>query len=260
MPPAKAPTGPKVSGTRTIVSLVFLVVVLVVCGIELRAGLGPFLTMRAFNKVSENNQFKDVSLADAQGMVAAFPSKSPVKVGEPEDMHHYYWYSLLRPLMGNKNPELFVWSDHSSPPKAASFSTTTEGEIAHTPIDPNAPPASPPYSTMPPGGPRGMSMSPPGGAFPGGGPPGGGPPSGGGRKDSRPPLEDAGTDPDTKDPAATDPAATDPAATDPPKTEGEPGATPTTEPAPTEATPTEPDATTEPAKEDEKPETPAAPN
>ena len=245
MPPAKAPTGPKVSGTRTIVSLVFLVVVLVVCGIELRAGLGPFLTMRSFNKVSENNQFKDVSLADAQGMVAAFPSKSPVKVGEPEDVHHYYWYSLLRPLMVNKNPELFVWSDHSSPPKAASFSTTTEGEIAHTPIDPNAAPASPPFSSMPPGGPRGMSMSPPGGAFPGGGPPGGG----GDRKGSRPPLEDAGTDPDTKDPAATDPAATDP-----PKTEGESGATPT------EATPSEPDATTEPAKEDEKPETPAAPN
>jgi len=241
-PLAKAPTGPKVSGTRTIVSLVFLVVVLVVCGIELRAGLGQFLTLRSFNKVSENSLFKNVSLVDAQGMVAAFPSKSPVEVGDSEDVHHYYWYSLLRPLMGDKNPELFVSSDHSSPPNAVSFYTSTEGELVNSPIDPNAPPATPPYSTMPPGGPRGMSMSPPGSGPPSGGPPGGGRKGG---NASRPPLEDA---------------ATDPAATDPPKTEGEPSAPPATEATPTEATPSEPDATTEPAKEDEKPETPAAPN
>ena len=239
-PPAKAPTGPKVSGTRTIVSLIFLVVVLVVCGIELRAGLGPFLTMRSFNKVSDNSLFKNVSLADAQRMIAAFPSKSPVEVGDSEDVHHYYWYSLLRPLMGKKSPELFVSADHSSPPNAVSFYTSTEGEPAISPIDPNAPPASPPFSTMPPGGPRGMNMSPPGS-----GPPGGAK----GGSASRPPLEDAGTDPETKDPVATEPAATDPS-----KTEGEPGATPT------EATPSDSDATTEPATEDEKPETPAEPN
>ena len=251
-PPAKSPTGPKVSGTRTIVSLVFLVVVLVVCGIELRAGLGQFLTLRSFNKISENNLFKNLSLIDAQGMVAAFPSKSDVQVGEYEDVHHYYWYSLLRPLMGEKNPELFVSADHSSPPKAVSFYTSTEGEAAIIPKDPNAPPS----STMPPGGPMGMSMSPPGGVMPGGGMMGGGPPGSGGKGGNadRPPLEDAGTDPETIDPAPADPAATDA-----PKTEGEPGATPT-EAAPTEATPSDADSTTEPAKEDEKPETPAAPN
>ncbi len=223
-PPAKAPTGPKVSGTRTIVSLVFLVVVLVVCGIELRAGLGQFLTLRSFNKISENNLFKNLSLVDAQGMVAAFPSKSDVQVGEYEDVHHYYWYSLLRPLMGEKKPELFVSADHSSPPKAVSFYTSTEGEIVHTPVNPNAPPA---MTTMPPGAPMGMGM---------GGPPGGGRPGGQG---SRPPLEDD---------------APDPAAADAPKTEGE------SEAAPTEAAPTETNPTTEPAKESENSETPAAPN
>ncbi len=261
-PPAKSPTGPKVSGTRTIVSLVFLVVVLVVCGIELRAGLGQFLTLRSFNKVSENNQFKDLPFAEAEGMVFAFPSKSDVQPGNLEDMHHYYWYSLLRPLMGQKNPEIFVFADHASPPIALSFTTSTEGEAAVIPKDPNAPPS----STMPPGGPMGMSMSPPGGVMPGGmmggmpggmpGGMGGGPPGSGGKGGNadRPPLEDAGTDPET-----TDPAPADPAATDSPKTDGEPGATPT-EAAPTEATPSDADSTTEPAQEDEKPETPAAPN
>ncbi|MBC7964592.1 MAG: hypothetical protein H7Z17_01605 [Fuerstia sp.] len=234
-PPAKAPTGPKVSGTRTIISLIFLVIVLIVCGIELRAGLGQFMTLRSFDKVSENNLFKNVPLAEAQGMVAAFPSKSDVQVGDFEDVHHYYWYSMLRPLMGKKNPELFISADHNTPPNAVSFYTSTEGEIVHSPVDPNAPPASAPMSTMPPGGPRAMDMNAP----PGGGPSGGG---GKGGKGSRPPLEDAATDPETKDPAA-----------EPAKTESESGATPTEPVAP------ETNATPEPAADNAKSETPAEP-
>lgn len=227
-PPAKAPTGPKVSGTRTIVSLVFLVVVLVVCVIELRAGLGQFLTLRSFNIVSENNQFKDVPFAEAEGMVAAFPSKSDVQPGNHEDMHHYYWYSLLRPMMGKKNPEIFVFADHASPPAALSFTTSTEDETFQAPVDPKAAPA---MTTMPSGGPGGMM-----------GPPSDGPPGGGGKGGAgRPPLEDEAPATETKDPAATDSQ----------KTDGESGATPT------EPVPSQPDPTTEPAKENEKSETPA---
>ena len=248
-PPSKAPTGPKVSGTRTTVSLIFLAFVLVVCGIEVRAGLGQFLTLRAFNEVSENNQFKEVPFTKAHGMVAIFASKSDVQPGDLEDKHHYYWYSLLRPLMGKETPELFVWVDHSSPPIALSFSTSTEDEIVRAPVDPNAPPA---MTGMPPGGmgmgmggpPGGMGMGgPPGGGRPGGGPPGGGPPGGGppgggppgggrpGGGGIRPPLED-----ETKD--AAEPATTEPATTEPA----------TTEPA------------TEPTQENPESETPAAPN
>ena len=243
-PPAKAPTGPKVSGTRTIVSLVFLVVVLVVCVIELRAGLGQFLTLRSFNKVSDNNQFKNVPFADAEGMVAAFPSKSDVQTGNHEDMHHYYWYSLLRPMMGKKNPEIFVFADHASPPAALSFTTSTEDETFQAPVDPKAARG---MTTMPSGGPGGM-MGPPGDGPPGGGmmgPPGGGRPGGGEKGGAgRPPLEDEVPATETKDPAATDSQ----------KTDGESGATPT-EPVPSQA-----DPTTEPAKENEKSETPATPN
>ena len=250
IPPAKAPAGPKVSGTRTIVSLVFLGIVLIVGGIEVRAGLGQFLTLRSYNKVSENGLFKNVSFDEAQGMVAAFPSKSDVQVGEYEDVHHYNWYSLLRPLMGAKAPELYVSSDHSDPAAAVSFYTSMEGEIAHAPSVPGAPGAGGPM----PGGP--MSGGPMSGGPMSGGPMGmgmgmGGPPGGGrnGGKGNRPPLEDEATDSETKDPAATDR----------PATESESGAT-QTEPAPTEPAPTEPDATPEPAAENPKSETPAAPN
>ena len=234
IPPAKAPTGPKVSGTRTIVSLVFLGIVLIVCGIEVRAGLGQFLTLRSYNKVSENGLFKNFSFDEAQGMVAAFPSKSDVQVGEYEDVHHYNWYSLLRPLMGDKAPELYVSSDHSDPAAAVSFYTSMEGEIAHTPSVPGAPGAGGPMSGGPMTGGMGMGMGM-------GGPPGGGRNGG---KGNRPPLEDEATDSETKDPAATDR----------PATESESGA------APAEPAPTEPDATPEPAAENPKSQTPAAPN
>ncbi len=234
IPPAKAPAGPKVSGTRTIVSLVFLGIVLIVGGIEVRAGLGQFLTLRSYNKVSENGLFKNFSFDEAQGMVAAFPSKSDVQVGEYEDVHHYYWYSLLRPLMGDKAPELYVSSDHSDPAAAVSFYTSMEGEIAHTPSVPGAPGAGGPMSGGPMTGGMGMGMGM-------GGPPGGGRNGGEG---NRPPLEDEATDSETKDPAATDR----------PATESESGA------APAEPAPTEPDATPEPAAENPKSQTPAAPN
>lgn len=242
--PAKASTGnvsngPKVSGTRTLVSLVLLVVVLVVCVIELRAGLGHFLTLKAFNKkdVSENNLFKNVTFEVANGMIAAFPSKSAVKTGEFEDIHHYYWFSLLRPLMGEGNPEVFMTVDHSEPANAISFYTSTEGELEAAPFDPNAPAPAPPMGT---GGMPGM----PGmdGGRGAGGPGMGG---GGGRRregggGGRPAMEDesepAKSDAEPAD-APAEPANTPDAATPEPKS----------------------DATPEPAADDSKSEAPAEP-
>lgn len=94
-------------------------------------------------------------------MVAAFPSKSEIEQGEFEDVHHYYWFSLLRPLMGEGNPEVFMTVDHASPPNAISFYTSTEGELESPPHDPNAPAPAPPtgMSGMNSGGPEmGMGM------------------------------------------------------------------------------------------------------
>jgi hypothetical protein len=209
---------------------VLLVVVLIVCAIELRAGLGHFLTLKAFNKkeVSENNLFKNLTFEAANGMVSAFPSKSPVKEGEVEDVHHYYWFSLLRPLMGKGNPEVFITADHAAPQNAVSFYTSTEGEVEHPPYDPNAPRSEAPIMGMPGGG---------------GGPPmgGGGGREGGDRKGGgdRPAMED-------EDAPKSDAAPTDAPA--------EPVNTPageTTEPA-AEASP-------EPATEGAKSDAPAEP-
>ena len=240
-PPAKAstgkaPTGPKVSGTRTLVSMILLVVVLIVCAIELRAGLGHFLTLKAFNKesVSENNVFKNIKYEDANGMVAAFPSKSDVKPGEFEDTHRYYWYSLLRPLMGKSNPEVFITVDHAEPKNAVSFYTSTEGEIEFPPHDPNAPAGVAPS----------MGMGGPGMGGPGMGRPGmgGGSREGGDGKggSNRPPMEDE------KDSPKSDAAPADSAV--------EPANTPSSD-TPAQKS----DATLEPETEEAKSEVPAEP-
>ncbi len=242
-PPAKAstgkaPTGPKVSGTRTLVSMIFLVVVLIVCAIELRAGLGHFLTLKAFNKesVSENNVFKNIKYEDANGMVAAFPSKSDVKPGEFEDTHHYYWYSLLRPLMGESNPEVFITVDHAEPKNAVSFYTSTEGEIEFPPYDPNAPVSAAPMGMGGPG------MGGPGMSRPGMGGGGRGSGEGGDGKggSDRPPMEDE------KDSPKSDAAPADSAV--------EPANKPSTD-TPAQKS----DATPEPAPEEAKSEVPAEP-
>ena len=235
-PPAKvnagnAPNGPKVSGTRTLVSLVLLVVVLVVCAIELRAGLGHFMTLKAFNKkeVSENNLFKNITFEAANGMLTAFPSKSAVKQGEYEDVHHFYWYSLLRPLMGEGHPEVFMTVDHSEPANAISFYTSTEGELEHPPHDPNAPAAAPPMG-MPGMGGGGQGMR-------GEGRREGGDGTGGG---DRPPMEDE---------------------KDSPTPDAEPADAPV-EPAknPTDETPApKSDASPEPVTEEPKSEAPTEP-
>ena len=137
-PSGNAPAGPKVSSVRTIFSLILLLAVLVVCVIEVRAGFGQFLTNKAFTNVSQNNMFQDVSFAEAQGMLAAFPSESPVEVLPTEDVHHYQWFSLLRPLMGGKSPEMYVTTDHSDPPKALTFYTSTEDNAYQAPVHPEA--------------------------------------------------------------------------------------------------------------------------
>ncbi|HQX52526.1 MAG TPA: hypothetical protein PLY87_09075 [Planctomycetaceae bacterium] len=126
----KAPTGPKVSGARTAVSLVLLAIVLVICVIEVRAALGQHFTLKSFVAKSTESMFDNVSLAEAQGMISMFPSSPVVTTGDTEDTYHYRWYSLLRPLFGKDVPELYVSADHSDPPLAVSFYTSVGEEPA----------------------------------------------------------------------------------------------------------------------------------
>lgn len=253
--PANVPAGPKVSGTRTLVSLVALVLVLIVCAIELRAGLGHYLTLKAFNgkEVSENSLFKSVTLDAAKGMMAAFPSQGEVKKGDYEDLHHYYWFSLLRPLMGESSPEVFVTVDHLEPPNAISFYTSTEGELEVPPHDPNAPASAPPMGM---GGMPGMMGGPGGPGGHGGGPGMDG--EGGGRRRRRS-DGDGGEDGKSGRPAMEGeeaPASTEETKAEPASTDPAPGSEPKVEPAKdgdNAAPASQTDSPAEPSSNEEKP-------
>ena len=110
------PKGPKVSPARTIVSLVVLLIVGTVCVIELRAGLGQYLTGKALTakqKVDPQNGagvFEQLSMDDARSLVKMFPTESVHRDDENEIVYRYQWYSMLRGLIGEKNPEIYISS------------------------------------------------------------------------------------------------------------------------------------------------------
>jgi hypothetical protein len=236
----KPPAGPKVSPVRTIVSLVLLLVVGAVCVIELRAGLGQMLTGKAFAAKSEEGAFTGVKLSEAKGMVSMFPEETVHRETDSDIVYKYQWFSLLRPLLGETSPQMYLYADKDPEPNALGFYTEAEDD----PPVRTAPAATSGAGGGPPAG-MGMGMMPGmGGGGPGGGGPGGGGPGGGaggrgpggggpGRGEGgrgRPAVED---DTATSDPAATDtaaptdtpatdasdPAPAEPAATEPAKTE-----------------------------------------
>jgi len=167
----KSPTGPKVSPTRTIVSLVLLVIVGVVCIIELRAGFGQMMSGKAMAAKSEDGVFSGVTLEEAKGMLSLAPSESIERDDPTEIVYRYEWFSLLRPLMGETSPQLFLVSNKSDTPLAVAFHTSAEDELPAASSggpDVGAPPAGMSGMMSPPGPPGGV------GAMPGGmGPPGG---------------------------------------------------------------------------------------
>ncbi len=116
-----SPTG--VSGTRKMVSMVLLAVALVVLAIELRASIGQANSVKALSAKSEEGIFDGLSLADAQSMLSLFPAESVIRETEHEKVFQYKWVSLLRPLMQQPQPQLFIVSSPSDPPVALTFFT-----------------------------------------------------------------------------------------------------------------------------------------
>ena len=184
--PASAPKGPKVSPVRTIVSLVLLAVVGVLCVIELRAGLGNYLTGQAFRKNSTEGGFTDMSLAKLEEMVSFGPKREIAEDGGELVTYRYQWFSLLRGLIGERPPEIYVVASGGDNPKALSYYALEKGE------DPPSNKPAPPPATFP-----GQTPRPPAG---GGGmsPPGGG---GGGFGGMRPPADNPSPAPVTRPPA-----------------------------------------------------------
>lgn len=190
----KKTAGAGVSPARKAVSVIILIVALIVLGVELRAGLGQKQTGDALASRCEKDEqgvaqgvLIDVKLDEAKSMLALFPTETVLRDTDMETVYKYTWESLLRPLMNQPQPELYLVASKSEPAYAISYYTDPDdgsvgfyGEVVGdgdsegmTPQMPATPgggmspgAAMPPGMTAPPGGgPRGMRA--PGG--PGGG-------------------------------------------------------------------------------------------
>lgn len=165
--PKPAPKGPKVSPVRTIVSLVLLAVVGVLCVIELRAGLGNYLTGQAFKKNSNEGGFTDMSMEKLDGLVSFGPKKEIAEDSGELVTYRYQWYSLLRGLIGERPPEIYVVASAGDSPKALSYYALEKGEEPpSTKQSPSPSTSSGQVPTAP-----GAGMSPPGGGMGGMRPP-----------------------------------------------------------------------------------------
>ena len=198
--------GPKVSPARTIVSLVMLVIVGGISVIELRAGLGQYLSGKELKKAlgSEEDSTSQnmIKFEAAKALLRMGPSEELVRESEVEKVYRYSWYSLLRPLMGENNPEIYITVSTGTEPIANGFFTSDDESQAsnYQYQEPPAGGGGAPPMPLPMPGSGGPGMGRPGGGPPGGGPPGGGmmrPPAdnpeggfgGGGRRVRRPEVE-----------------------------------------------------------------------
>ena len=248
--------GPKVSPVRTIVSLVVLLIVGTICVIELRAGLGLYLTGKALAASQEpaadesaatapaaqqpgappvpRLEVKRITMDEARAMVKMFPTETVHRDSEYEVVYRYQWFSLLRGLIGEKAPEIFIAADKGTPSMYQTFYTDGD-EAGGNYVGPSGPDVGggglPPedFAAGGPGGggmggpPRGMGgrggMGGPGGGM--GGPPGmgggarkGGKGGGGGGGGMRPPAEFP-DEPKADAPKAEEPKAEEPKAEEP---------------------------------------------
>lgn len=272
------PRGPKVSPARTIVSLVVLLIVGSICVIELRAGLGIYLTGKALathqgddaaagSSDGENTnappkprlEVKRITMQEARAMVKMFPTESVHRDSEAETVYRFQWFSLLRGLIGEKAPEIYISADKGDPPMYQTFFTDGD-EAGGNYVGPSAPDVGggglPPedFAAGGPGGgmngpPPGMGgrggMGGPGGGM--GGPPGmgggggrkgggkGGKGGGGGGGGMRPPAEfpdePKSEEPKTEEPKTEEPKSEEPKAEEP-KTEEPKAEEPKADPAP----------------------------
>jgi hypothetical protein len=137
-PKVQTPNGPKVSPARTIVSLVLLLVVGVVCVVELRAGLGQMWTTNAMKANTKDGEFDGMALGDAKKLISMAPAESVTQEDSQSVTYKYEWKSLLRPLMGETNPVVFLIASKREPSMALAYHTdpTEDPAPVAVPLEP----------------------------------------------------------------------------------------------------------------------------
>ena len=130
---APVPTTPAtkgVSGARKAFSICILLAALILLGVELRAGLGQSRSAKQMASRSTDGTFNNVLLADAHQMLSLSPQSTVIRENKVEKVVHYRWSSLLRPLLGQPESDLFLVSSATEPAYAIAY--YTDPEDAHS--------------------------------------------------------------------------------------------------------------------------------
>ena len=115
----------KVSPVRKAVSAVLLLIVSIVGFIELRASLGHRMSGQALAARANDGEFTDLSLAEATGLLK-MATEATVEKRTLDTVYRYEWYSLLRPLIGQQNPQITIVASNDEKPMALAFTTADE--------------------------------------------------------------------------------------------------------------------------------------
>ena len=112
-----------VSRTRKAVSSAVLAVVVIVLAIELRAAIGHAQSVKALTAVAPEGLFEKTFQAEIESKLLLFPAESVVRSNIDEHVVRYHWFSILRPLIGQPELELFVVAAPEEPRQAFAFYT-----------------------------------------------------------------------------------------------------------------------------------------
>lgn len=102
------PENSGVSPLRKNISRGILILLLVVLGIELRAGIGHMQSGKALQNAAPDGAFEKITLQELENLLVLSPSRTVVRES-PEDIEYRYgWYSLLRPLLSRPEAAYYV--------------------------------------------------------------------------------------------------------------------------------------------------------
>ena len=105
---AAGPAG--VSPLRKKVSALILILLIGVLGIEIRAGLGQYMTGNSLAAIAPDGAFplNTLSYDELQASISMGPESEVVRESDAEVEYRYTWFSLLRPLLSRPQAAIFV--------------------------------------------------------------------------------------------------------------------------------------------------------